>query len=174
MQQVPRSRNSHADSLATLATSSRKDLPRIILVEDLVRHVEREVMKVRVFQIKVGPSWMDPIVSLLKEGVLPLKNGEVEKIHRKAPYFQLSEEHKLYKHSFLGLYFVSISRQWSHFWKNCMKEYIEVIHGANHCHIGLLLRIIGGRACRKRHKSMLKNVISAKSLLQTFISLGVC
>ena len=127
MQQVLRSRNSHADSLATLATSSRKDLPQIILVEDLVRHVEREVMKVRVFQIKVGPSWMDPIVSLLKEGVLPLKNGEVEKIHRKAPHFQLSEEQKLYKHSFLGLYFVSISRQWSYFWKNCMKEYIEVI-----------------------------------------------
>ena len=92
MQQVLRSRNSHADSLVTLATSSRKDLPQIILVEDLVRHVEREVMKVRVFQIKVGPNWMDPIVSLLKEAVLPLKNREVEKIHRKAPHFQLSEE----------------------------------------------------------------------------------
>ena len=32
---VPRSENTHADSLATLATSSAHDLPRIILVEDL-------------------------------------------------------------------------------------------------------------------------------------------
>ena len=32
---VPRSGNTHADSLATLATSSAQDLPRVILVEDL-------------------------------------------------------------------------------------------------------------------------------------------
>ena len=32
---VPRSGNTHADSLATLATSSAQDLPRLILVEDL-------------------------------------------------------------------------------------------------------------------------------------------
>ena len=43
------SRNTHADSLATLATFSRKDLPRIILIEDLVRLAERKVKNVRVF-----------------------------------------------------------------------------------------------------------------------------
>ena len=32
---VPRSGNTHVDSLATLATSSAQDLPRVILVEDL-------------------------------------------------------------------------------------------------------------------------------------------
>ena len=32
---VPRSGNTHADSLATLATSSAQDLPQIVLVEDL-------------------------------------------------------------------------------------------------------------------------------------------
>ena len=32
---VPRSGNIHADSLATLATSSAQDLPRVVLVEDL-------------------------------------------------------------------------------------------------------------------------------------------
>ena len=34
---VPRSGNTHTDSLATLATSSAQNLPRIILVEDLHR-----------------------------------------------------------------------------------------------------------------------------------------
>ena len=32
---VPRSGNTHADSLATLATFSAQDLPRVVLVEDL-------------------------------------------------------------------------------------------------------------------------------------------
>ena len=35
---VPRSGNTHADSLATLATSSAQDLPQVVLVEDLYMH----------------------------------------------------------------------------------------------------------------------------------------
>ena len=37
LQHIPRSGNTHADSLATLATSSTQNLPRIILVEDLCK-----------------------------------------------------------------------------------------------------------------------------------------
>ena len=37
---VPRSGNTHADSLAMLATSSAQHLPRIILVEDLYKPTE--------------------------------------------------------------------------------------------------------------------------------------
>ena len=36
LEQFPRSKNSHVDLLATLATTSRENLPRIILVEDYV------------------------------------------------------------------------------------------------------------------------------------------
>lgn len=36
LEQLSRSKNSHADSLATLATTSRENLPRIILMEDYV------------------------------------------------------------------------------------------------------------------------------------------
>ena len=79
IRQVPRSRNTHADSLATLTTSFRQDLPRIILVEDLVRPSELELRKVGVYQIRVGSSWIDPIVLFLK-GVLPLESGEAKKI----------------------------------------------------------------------------------------------
>ena len=35
LHQIPRSRNTHVDSLATLATSSAQSLLRVILVEDL-------------------------------------------------------------------------------------------------------------------------------------------
>ena len=43
---IPRSGNTHADSLATLATSSAQDLPRVILVEDLCTHtpIKRDLL----------------------------------------------------------------------------------------------------------------------------------
>ena len=61
---IPRSGNTHADSLTTLATSSTQILPRVILVEDLCKptKVKREV--IHVHQVRVGPSWMDPMVIL--------------------------------------------------------------------------------------------------------------
>nr|XP_023922825.1 uncharacterized protein LOC112034250 [Quercus suber] len=51
---------------------------------------------------------MDPFVLFLKEGVLPNEKGEAEKIRRKAPQFWLSEEQKLYKHSFSGPYLLCV------------------------------------------------------------------
>ena len=37
LQHIPRSGNTHANSLATLATSSAQNLPRVILIEDLCK-----------------------------------------------------------------------------------------------------------------------------------------
>ena len=37
LQHIPRGGNTHADSLATLATSSAQNLPRVILIEDLCK-----------------------------------------------------------------------------------------------------------------------------------------
>ena len=65
-------------------------------------------MRVKVHQIRVGPSWMDPIVAFLKDGALPNDKGEAEKIRRKTPRFWLSKEQKLYKRSFSGPYLLCI------------------------------------------------------------------
>ena len=56
LSQIPRSRNTHADSLATLATSSVQSLPWVILVEDLCKPTEIGRNVVHVHQIRVGPS----------------------------------------------------------------------------------------------------------------------
>ena len=53
---IPRSGNTHADSLATLATSLPQNLPRVILVEDLCKPTELKKGMVHVHQIRVGPS----------------------------------------------------------------------------------------------------------------------
>ena len=84
---VSRSGNTHADSLATLATSLEQDLPRIILVEDLCKVDVVKKDMVRIHQVKVGPSLMDPIVSFLKDDTLPKEKLEAKKIRRKTPRF---------------------------------------------------------------------------------------
>ena len=43
LSQVPKSRNTHANSLAILATSSTQSLPRVILVEDLCNPTEVKI-----------------------------------------------------------------------------------------------------------------------------------
>ena len=56
LQQVPRSRNMHPDSLATLSSSSAQCLHRVILVEDLYKPAEVKAKGISIHQIKVGPS----------------------------------------------------------------------------------------------------------------------
>ena len=51
---------------------------------------------------------MDSIVLFLKEDILPEEKSEVEKVRRKAPRFWLSDDQKLYKRSFFGLYLLCI------------------------------------------------------------------
>ena len=90
----------HADSLATLSTSSMQCLPRIILVEDLYKPTEVKKQGIPIHQIRVRPSWMDPIVLFLKDDILPEEKGEADKVRRKALRFWLSKDQKLYKRSF--------------------------------------------------------------------------
>ena len=77
---IPRNGNTHTDSLATLATSSAQGLSRVILVEDLYRPTEGKREMVHVHQIKVGLSWMDPIMLFLKEDILPEDKSKVDKV----------------------------------------------------------------------------------------------
>ena len=92
LQHIPRSGNTHADSLATLVTSSAQNLPRIILIEDLCKPSGIKGNMICVPHIRIGPSWMDPIIQYLSKDVLPEDKSEAEKIYRKTPRFWLSED----------------------------------------------------------------------------------
>ena len=105
---VSRSGNTHADSLATLATSSAQDLPRVILVEDLYVRAPAHQDAPRIHQVALGPSWMDAISLFLERDVLPEEKAEADKIRRRAPRFWLSEDKKLYKRSFSGPYLLCV------------------------------------------------------------------
>ena len=51
---------------------------------------------------------MDSIVLFLKEDILPKIKSEVDKVRRKAPWFWLSKDQKLYKRSFSRPYLLCI------------------------------------------------------------------
>ena len=120
---VPRSGNAHADSLAMLATSLTQDLPRVILVEDLYKPIETREMA-QIHQIRVGPSWMDSIIRFLREDILPEERIEADKIQRKATSYWLSEDHKLYKHSFSGPYLLCVHPE-------LIESLLEELHEGN-------------------------------------------
>ena len=125
---IPRSGNTHADSLATLANSSTKSLPRVILVEDLCKPIKGKGEMVHIHQVRVGPNWMDPIELFLKEVILPEEKSEADKVRRKAPRFWLSENQKLYKRSFSGPYLLRIHLEASELLlKELHEEIVETI-----------------------------------------------
>ena len=63
---------------------------------------------VHIHEVRVGPSWMDPMVRFLKDDILPEEKSEVEKIRRKALRSWLFEDHKLYKRSYSGPYLLCV------------------------------------------------------------------
>ena len=71
---------------------------------------------------------MDSIVLYLREDILPEDKLEVEKIRRKAPCFWLSEDKKLYKHSFSGPYLLCVYPETT---KLLLKETHERICGSH-------------------------------------------
>ena len=98
------------------------------MVEDLYKPTEMKREVVHVYQVKVGPSWMDPIVLFLKEDILPKEKSEADTIRRKVPRFWLSEDQKLYKCSFPGPYLLCIHLETS---KLLQEELHEGICGSH-------------------------------------------
>ena len=118
----------YTDSLVTLATSSAQDFPRVILVEDLCTPTSLHKDMSWIHQIKLGPTWMDPISLFLERDILPEEKSETEKIRRKAPRFWLSEDRKLYKRSFSGPYLLCVHPEAS---ESLLEELHEEVCGSH-------------------------------------------
>ena len=128
MSHVPRSGNTHADSLATLATFLAQDLPRVVLVEDLYTQTSVHRDTPRIHQITLGPSWMDSISLFLEKDILPEEKSKADKVRRKAPRFWLSEDRKLYKRSFSGPYLLCVHLEAS---ESLLKELHKGVCGSH-------------------------------------------
>ena len=51
---------------------------------------------------------MDSVIQFMKDYIMPEEKVEADKIRRKATSYWLSEDHKLYKHSFSGPYLLCV------------------------------------------------------------------
>ena len=101
--QVARGQNWHADSLATLASSSTEEIPRLIKVE-LVTEPSINAKGSVLLVTTAEPCWMDPIIDFLAEDQVPTDEKEAEKVRQAAAQYWLSADRKLDRRSFEGPY----------------------------------------------------------------------
>ena len=111
-----------------MATSSAQNLPCVILIEDLCKPSRIRRNMISVHHVRIGPSWMDPIIQFLSKDVLLEDKSEAKKIRRKALRFWLSEDQKLYKRSFSRPYLLCIHPEASEL---LLKELHEGIYGSH-------------------------------------------
>ena len=71
---------------------------------------------------------MDSILLFLERDILPEEKSEAEKIQKKAPWFWLSEDRKLYKRSFSGPYLLCVHPDAS---KSLLEELHEGVCGSH-------------------------------------------
>ena len=83
---------------------------------------------IHVHQVRAGSSWMDPIISFLKDDNLPKEKSEAVKVRRNASWFWLAEYQKLYKRSFSGPYLLCIHPEATEL---LLKELHEGIYGSH-------------------------------------------
>uniref|UniRef100_A0A2N9FRK2 Uncharacterized protein n=1 Tax=Fagus sylvatica TaxID=28930 RepID=A0A2N9FRK2_FAGSY len=81
--QIGREHNSHVDILAKLATALESDIQRTICIETLDQPSFQN-QEESVYSISSQPSWMDPILSYLKDNKLPEDKKQANMIKRKA------------------------------------------------------------------------------------------
>ena len=115
LHQISRSRNTHVDSLSTLATSLVQSLPWVILIEDLCNPTKMKREKVQIHQFRVEPSWMDPIVLFLRMTSWPKRRGKLTKCKERLPDFGCPRIKSCTSTLFLShICYASILKQWSH------------------------------------------------------------
>ena len=85
---VPKIDNLRADALAKLATASRKDLDRLVLIDYLPKpsmNVDGEEVSL----VMSEPSWMDPIWDYLVDETLPSDPKEASKLRTRSARFTI-------------------------------------------------------------------------------------
>jgi len=84
--QVSRGQNKHADSLATLTSSTMEDVPWLIKIELIAEPRINTAVSVAVISL-TEPYWIDPIIDFLAEDRVPYNEKEANKVRRVAAQY---------------------------------------------------------------------------------------
>ena len=82
IKQIPRTKNTRTDLLSKLATLAPVELPKEVLFEVLKCSSMEESRPV--MEIDHEPSWVDPLIIYLRDGVLPQDAKEARKLRNQA------------------------------------------------------------------------------------------
>ncbi|GMQ07790.1 hypothetical protein CsSME_00051838 [Camellia sinensis var. sinensis] len=104
IEQIGQEENSRAGELAGFASMEDTFIPHSLLIDFLARLSIEEPEAVETYCAELGPSWMDLIIVFLKDGILPEKKKEANKIRVKSQRFWLFPSLALYRKSFTGPY----------------------------------------------------------------------
>ncbi|XP_058202717.1 uncharacterized protein LOC131317162 [Rhododendron vialii] len=102
IEQTNRENNAHADALASLASANKASEYRHISLGEI--HQPSFEVSEEVLSISISNSWMDEIVSFLKNDTLPSDKKEAHRVRSKAAHYWISENGQLYRKSFTGPY----------------------------------------------------------------------
>lgn len=84
IKQIGREENSKADELAGFASMENTSIPHPLLINFLPKPCIEELEVAKACCADLGPSWMDPIIVFLKDGILPEEQKEANKIRTKS------------------------------------------------------------------------------------------
>ena len=85
-----------------------------------------------IHHVKIGPSWMDPIIQFLSKDILLEDKSETERYVRRLLDSSYPKTRNCTSASSLGhIYFAYILRHQSYFLRNYMKESVEAIQEGN-------------------------------------------
>ncbi|KAL5555160.1 hypothetical protein UlMin_037396 [Ulmus minor] len=112
--QIPRNENTNADALARLATGLEDSLLKTVPLEILDEPSIDKRQQVDAISDK--PTWMDPIITYLRDGTLPQDKFEARRLrYRSARYFL--DKDKLRKRSFSSPSLTCLNEDQANMWK---------------------------------------------------------
>ncbi|KAL5550546.1 hypothetical protein UlMin_000722 [Ulmus minor] len=116
--QVPRVENENANSLARLTTGLEECLLKTIAIEVLEQtSIDKPE---HIGSITTQPSWMDPIISFLRDEIIPKDKFEARRLrHKSARYFL--DKGKLYKKILSTPSILCLDKDWG-------KHVLEEVH----------------------------------------------
>ena len=94
---VPRSKNSHADALAKLASTKDVELLNVVSIDFFYEPNIKQQPKV--IELEHVPLWMDPIVAYVKTGELPGNKTEARILTMKVARYVIYDD-KLYRRGY--------------------------------------------------------------------------
>ncbi|GKV48818.1 hypothetical protein SLEP1_g55610 [Rubroshorea leprosula] len=134
LSKIPRAENEQADSLSKFASDGNQST-RTIFVEILD---EPSFLKPKMMEISIDPStpsWTDPIISFLRDGIVPADKQEEMRLRKKASRYTLvNEVHKGVCESHIGARTLAhkVLRQ-GYYWPNMYKDATQFVQRCQRC-----------------------------------------